>query len=215
MTAEKYVKMISKRVMCSGKKRKDIQKQLLSEIEERVSGGEKPEEVMAQMGSIGEIAESFNENISDGDKKIFKKRRLIKAVIVAAAVLTLILGTAYWILPKASDISSSEIFTEPDVRSVLMDTIDMLDAGDYQGLSDNAASEMKKYLQKHKMEEFKNSLCANWGDRKMMGEVYMQEVIQMNKHYATCQVNVTYENVSVVYTISFDRNLKIAGLYMK
>ena len=40
MTAEKYVKKILKNVHCSSAKKKDIQKQLLSDMEERTSQGE-------------------------------------------------------------------------------------------------------------------------------------------------------------------------------
>ena len=43
----------------------------------------------------------------------------------------------------------------------------------------------------------------------------MAEITQMNRHFAVCQVNVSYENVSVVYTITFDENMNVAGLYFK
>ena len=43
----------------------------------------------------------------------------------------------------------------------------------------------------------------------------MAETKQKGNLYAVTQTTVEYENATVTYTISFDRNLKVAGLYMK
>lgn len=215
MTAEEYVKKIVKKVMCNKQKKKDIQRQLLAEIEERVSGGEELESVIAQMGSITEIAESFNDNISNIEKKRYRNKKLIKVVIPMFIVLFLFLALLYWVLPKASEISSSKIFTESEVKDTLMDTIDLLDNGDYEELRNKATSKMAIALKKDLLDSFKKKLCDSWGERQIVGTIYTLETVQMGVHYATCQVNVAYENVNVTYTISFDKNMKIAGLYMK
>ena len=43
----------------------------------------------------------------------------------------------------------------------------------------------------------------------------MSEIRQRGQRYAVVQVAVMYENVEVTYTITFDENMKLAGLYMK
>ena len=43
----------------------------------------------------------------------------------------------------------------------------------------------------------------------------MVEIKQMGKRMVTSQVTVAYENLSATYTITLDRDLKLAGLYMK
>lgn len=43
----------------------------------------------------------------------------------------------------------------------------------------------------------------------------MQEVQQMGQSFAVCQTTVIYENVTVVYTITFDEEMNLAGLYMR
>ena len=43
----------------------------------------------------------------------------------------------------------------------------------------------------------------------------MSEIRQNGQRYVVVQVAVTYENVNVTYTITFDENMKLAGLYMK
>ena len=43
----------------------------------------------------------------------------------------------------------------------------------------------------------------------------MIEVAQSGKHFATCQAQVSYENIIITYTISFDENMKLSGLFMK
>ena len=44
---------------------------------------------------------------------------------------------------------------------------------------------------------------------------YATEVIQNGEHYAIAQVTVSYENVNVVYTLTYDADMKLAGLYMR
>ena len=60
MTAEKYVKQIVKKIACGSQKKRDIKRQLLAEVEDRRQEGENLTEIMAEMGSVQEIADSFN-----------------------------------------------------------------------------------------------------------------------------------------------------------
>ena len=46
-------------------------------------------------------------------------------------------------------------------------------------------------------------------------KVYMQGLKQKGKVMVVTQVDAVYENVSVVYTISFDEDLRLGGLYMR
>ena len=46
MTAETYVKQIVKKVKCDKKRKQDIEKQLLYEIEERIETGEKLQDIL-------------------------------------------------------------------------------------------------------------------------------------------------------------------------
>ena len=75
MNEEQYVNAVVKRIKCSGKRKKEIRKQLLADIQMRVGQGEKLEEILSQMGSVAEIANGFNENITQEEKKQYSRRR--------------------------------------------------------------------------------------------------------------------------------------------
>ncbi|MGN0341172.1 MAG: DUF3887 domain-containing protein [Roseburia sp.] len=215
MTAEKYVKQIVKKIACSSKKKKDIKKQLLAEMEDRSQAGESLTEIMAEMGNVQEIADSFNESISAEEKKRYKVQKILKIVITIILALVILGALLVWALPKQNDIKDSQVFTQDEVESTLLRTIDLLDQGDYDTLQSMGTHEMESTFNVYTMENAKSQISENWGTRTSIGNIYMAEITQMNRHFAVCQVNASYENVSVVYTITFDENMKIAGLYFR
>ena len=76
MDAEKYVKKIVRNLKCTGAKKKEIGDSLLSDIAARREQGEPMEQIMESMGSPEEIAEAFSQNLSDADRKAYKRRRI-------------------------------------------------------------------------------------------------------------------------------------------
>lgn len=215
MTAEKYVKQIVKKIACSSQKKQDIKKQLLAEMEDRRQAGENLTEIMAEMGSVQEIADSFNESISVEEKKRYKTQKILKIAIPVILAIVILGALLVWAFPKQSDIKDSQVFTQQEIENILLCTIDLLDQGDYAALKSMGTDEMESVFEVYTMENAKSQISENWGERTSIGSIYMAEVTQMNQHFAVCQVNASYENVSVVYTITFDENMKIAGLYFK
>ena len=43
----------------------------------------------------------------------------------------------------------------------------------------------------------------------------MAEINQRGQKFAIAQLNVSYENISVTYTLTFDDKMKLAGFYIK
>jgi len=70
-------------------------------------------------------------------------------------------------------------------------------------------------LNEEYMLEAKNMINDNWGELKKIGTLYAVEVAQNNVNYTVVQVNATYENLSIAYTITFDDELKLAGVYFR
>lgn len=215
MTAEKYAKQIVKKIMCSSMKKHDIKKQLLAEIGERRQAGEALSDIMTEMGTAQEIADSFNDSISEEEKKHYKIQKRLKMIIPILFVLVTLGFLLNWYIPKQNDIKDSKVFVQEEIESRLISTIDLLEQKNYDTLQSIATDQMKSVLCEATMENVKNEICENWGTRSAMGNIYEEEITQMNQHFAVCQVNVSYENVSVTYTISFDENMNIAGLYLK
>lgn len=215
MTPEKYVNSIVKRIQCSNKKKKDIKKQLSADVNLRIEQGENIENIINEMGSIKEIADSFNENMAEEEKKKSKRGKWIKISISVIFVMVLITCLIYWLLPKVKDVSDSKLFHEKKIDSAIKDIVEKFDNGDYEALREKSTSEMKSTFDKETIENAKRMISDHWGKRERIGKIYMEEISQGNMHYAVSQVIVTYENVSVTFTITFDKDMRIAGLYMK
>ena len=215
MNAETYVKNIINKITCGRKRKKDIKMQLLADIEERTSQGEDLRDIMSEMGSVKEVADGFNESIPEEEKKKYKRNQKLKVLLPIALVLGLLVMAALWILPRTKPLRESEFFSETEVETALIESIDLLDANDYPALKERASSQMEAVFTEETMQEAKAAISENFGKRTLVGTIYKQEVRQMGKIYAVCQVTVSYENTNVVYTISFDPDMKISGFYMK
>ena len=215
MDAKKYVNAIVKRIKCNGKKTKEIKKQLLMDVDMRMKQGEPLEEIISQMGTVKEIADSFNENISPEEQKRYVRNKVMKIVIAVIIVLFFLGLFVYWIFPKYYDIEQSKYFNKEQVEVAMKETIELLDAGDYTALWENVTPQMQNLLNVETMDDVKGVLSDAWGERKMFGAVYMVELMQANRHFVIGEITVTYENVSVTYRLTYDADMRLAGIYVR
>lgn len=92
----------------------------------------------------------------------------------------------------------------------------LIENRDYNTLADTyATEEMKQYLTDEYMDSARNAISEDWGEYQFTGTIYTQEIRENGVDYTVAQVVATYENVSVTYTITFDSEFMLAGLYMK
>ena len=227
MTAEKYVKQITKRIYCDKNRKIDIQKQLLSEINERILAGEKLQDIISEMGDVAEVANSFNESISISARGKGKKKAIIFTVIGLCLALGIVIALICFnrsvtrdekiasTPEKVGNYENNSNMERTEVETAINEIIDCLDKSDYSKLQSRADAQMAKVLNEKDMKAAKASISNNFGNRKNIESITYQDVIQNNNKYTVCQAYVDYENVSVIYTISFDTNKKLAGLYMK
>ena len=97
----------------------------------------------------------------------------------------------------------------------MKETIELLDAGDYIALQERVTPQMQTLLNAETMDAAKGVLSDDWGERKMFGAVYMVELIQGNRHSAIGEITVTYENVSATYRLTYDEDMRLAGIYIR
>ncbi len=213
MNAEKYVKEIVTKVKCTGAKRKEIGSQLLSDIAARREQGETLEEIMESMGQPQEIAEAFCQNLSDADKKAYRRSRIRKIIVDIVLMLIVVSILTWWMMPKPAvlgdDLSQEEI--EASVENV----ISLLNEDDFDGLQDIATEELKDKLTRETIDSVRQDISEDWGGMQSIGRVYAQGIKQKGDLIIVTQTDAIYENVSVVYTISFDENLRLGGLYIR
>lgn len=215
MEAEKYVSEIIKKIKCTGKKKQEIQKQLLADIALRREAGESLEQIMESMGTAEEIAEAFGQNLTEEDKKAYKRRKLILIITIIMLILLLLGAFVWWMLPKPADLGGNENYSQENVTAEVEKIVELLDQGDYAALQSFSIDEVQKVMNQETIDGVKDRICADWGERQSIGKVYMAGVEQKGKLLIVTQVDVIYENVSVVYTISFDEDMKLAGIYMR
>lgn len=215
MEAKKYVNAIARKIKCNGKKKKEIKKQLMMDIHMRMKQGERLEEIISQMGTVKEIADGFNENISLKEQRRYVRNKVLKIVVPIIAVLAFLILFVYWIFPKSIDIEQSKYFNKEQVEAAMKETIALLDTEDYIALQENAIPQMQSLLNTETRAEMRGTISDDWGERKQFGTVYMAELVQRNVHYAVGEVTVTYENVSVTYRLTYDKDMRLAGMYVR
>lgn len=215
MNANHYVNAAARKIKCGRAKKKEIKKQLLAEIGARLEQGETIEEIIEKMGNIQEIASEFNENISLEEQRKFKRNKALKIVLPILAAVVLFGMIIYWMLPKSRDVSQSAYFSEAQMEAAMKETVKLIDEEAYESLQGSAIPQMQAFLDKGEMEKLKAQMSADWGERQKFGTVYMSEVIQGNMHFVVGEITVIYENITVTYRLTYDKEMRLAGLYVR
>ena len=215
MNANQYVNAVIKKIKCNGRKKEEIKRQLLTDINMRMQQGEQLEEIISGMGSVQEIADGFNESISPTEQRKYRRNKALKIVITVAVVFVLLSALVYWMFPKGRDIEQSKYFDKAQVEAAMKETVTLLDEGASDDLQENAIPQMQKFLDETGIKKIKATMSEDWGERQQFGAVYLAEVVQGNQHLAVGEITVTYENISVIYRLTYDQDMKLAGLYVR
>ena len=136
-------------------------------------------------------------------------------VIVGVSVLVLLLLALYfwWLLPKKTD--SGMPFSREEITAKTVEVVELLNADDFETLKQMALEELHTALTRENIDRARAFVSDDWGEMRSLGTVYAQEVEQKGKHFTVTQVDAIYEKVNVVYTITFDDEGRLAGVYMR
>lgn len=127
MNQKTYIKTVGRQLNCSTSRKKEIQRQLESDIHAALEQGETMEEICQRMGSPIELAEEFNENLSEEEHKLAKRNKVRKTITVILIIfLALGLG-GFWLLPKSTPIEKSTVFEEEQLEIQTMEIISLLE----------------------------------------------------------------------------------------
>ena len=215
MNMNHYINKIVRKIKCSTARKKEIKKELLIDIELRQEQGESLESIISQMGSIKEVADSFNENISPKEKRSYVLKKMISIVAFAAFILLFAIMVLYKLVPKSVTIENSEYFDKQVVEDTVKETIIRLDDEKYSTLQENAIEQMQEFLNAEALGNAKAQVADEWGERQSFGAIYMTEIIQGKEHYAVAEIAVSYEYVTAVYRLTYDKDMKLAGIYIR
>lgn len=219
MTAKAYTRKVAGKLQCSPEVRKEMIRQLESDIASAVEQGQALDAILQEMGTPEEVAEEFNENLSEEKKSKARKRtkrnRIILIVAVVAVLLLAIAGFFYWMLPKTKPISESSIFSEQEVWTQSQQVLGLLDEDAYQELEQLMTDELKAALKDGGLAQAKEAACEDFGALEEYKNTYFVEMTQKGQHFAVAQIDASYENVRVIYTLTFDEDGKLCGIYMR
>lgn len=212
MTVKSYTKKVAKYLLCRPEMKKEMIMQIESDIASAVEQGKSLEEVLGEMGSPKELAEEFNENFEENEKETIRKKRHRKTIVTIAVcvimAIAVLIGIIYWMLPKSRDIEESTVFSEEEV-------ISYLDAGQYDELESYMIPEVKEALGDDGLRQAKESIGEDFGAFQCYKNTYVVEMNQKGQKFAVIQLDSSYENISVIYTLTFDSEMKLAGIYMR
>ena len=80
MNKESYVKAVAKRLTCSKARQAEFVRDLESDIAAALSAGETWEQVESRMGDPRQVAQEFNEDLSEAERAAGKKRKRTKTI---------------------------------------------------------------------------------------------------------------------------------------
>ena len=215
MNEKQYVDAVMGKITCSRRRKQEFQKQRLADIRLRLEEGEELKEIFSQMGTAKEVAAAFQETVPPEEQKRCVRTRITTITVCVVAGLLFLVAAVYWMLPKMQPIEESRYFDKEEVEAMMKTTIEQFDDEDWQTLQEQAIPEMQKFLTKEGIAEIKGTITEEWGERKEFGAVYLTELVQENISYVVGEITVTYEKVSVIYRLTYDREMKLAGFYVR
>ena len=144
--------------------------------------------------------------------------------ILAAALIT---GSAFAASPAvfaeeapaaAAQTETAQEQTPFDVQVVeqhVMATIERFEKDDVTGLQAEATSDLRPHLTAEQITGAKAEFAPKWGARGGVGKPLMTAGKEDGKWYVICELAVGYKATAVVYRLTYDRNMKLAGFFVK
>ena len=149
------------------------------------------------------------------------KIRMLSRFLAAA----LIAGSAFAAAPAAyaEDAPAAQEQTQQeqapfDVQAVeqhVMATVARFEKGDIDGLQAEATQDMRAQLTADQVNAAKAQFAPKWGARVSSGKMYMTAGQENGAWFAVCEIAVGYKETAVIYRVSYDANMNLAGIFIR
>lgn len=143
-------------------------------------------------------------------------RALAAALIVSGAYAASPVYAAETAAPAAAQ--TAEVQAPFDVQVVeqhVMATITRFEKDDITGLQAEATAELRPHLTAEQVTGAKAEFAPKWGPRGAVGKPLMTAGKEGDKWYVICELAVGYKATAVVYRLSYDENMKLAGFFVR
>lgn len=148
-------------------------------------------------------------------------RALAAALIVGGAYAASPVYAAETAAPAAGAPAAeqtAEVQAPFDVQVVeqhVMATITRFEKDDITGLQAEATAELRPHLTAEQVTGAKAEFAPKWGPRGAVGKPLMTAGKEGDKWYVICELAVGYKATAVVYRLTYDENMKLAGFFVR
>ena len=213
MNKERYMSVFKKSLGCNKEKKNLICEELDADIQEAMKNGESWSDIQERLGEPHVLANEFNENL--GVKNSSPKKKVW--IYIGIVVIGLLLAGFFYInslIPQVSNIGTSGYFQQSEVEKQSLDIVVNLSQRNYQAIHDISNQELQGALSQERLETAVNGL-GDIGEFEKIASQNYAEVTQKGEVNVVGELVALYDQRSVTYTISFDKDMKLSGLYMK
>ena len=210
MTEQQFLRQIKRLLHCKADKKREILRQLESDIASAKEGGKSWEEIRQEWGTPEQFVSEFNE-----DGRSIQKGKRILIGSVAVLVLFACVAAGVWFAHSheknsgqqlTKNVETQKIEKIPDVvREVITDFSD----GAYEKFIARCDAKMQAAFSKKNWEDAQKIASEN---EKLLS---VTQTTQAGQNLKVYQVAVDYGKRQIVYTISLDTENLIAGFYFK
>lgn len=136
------------------------------------------------------------------------KRSKLKILILFSICFIVLIG--------CSNSKLSEDFNEEEVKKKAEEVITMINNKDSEAILEISTVQMKNALTEEVLEEVYEAI-GEGGEFESIEDMSLagQEDKESKEEFAVVVVKAAYENKNFVYTISFTKQMKLAGLFYK
>lgn len=215
MTAKQYVEDVGSFLRCRQSKKKEIKKQLLSNINSAVEKGESLEEVLERMGLAWETAIQYNDSFSKAEKKAAKREKRLKNWGIILLIIMVIVGIVYSKLPKWRDINESSVFQREQLQTAAEEIISLYSGNEFEAVAECVNDDMEKVLNVSTLQYMKEQFSTDFGALTEIRSMSFDLAEYEGKQFALVRAGVSYENVSVSYVMIFDEKMKLSNFQIE
>nr|WP_314806911.1 DUF3887 domain-containing protein [uncultured Selenomonas sp.] len=143
-------------------------------------------------------------------------RALAAALIVGGAYAASPVYAAETAAPAAEQSAEEQApFDVQVVEQHVMATITRFEKDDITGLQAEATAELRPHLTAEQVTGAKAEFAPKWGPRGAVGKPLMTAGKEGDKWYVICELAVGYKATAVVYRLTYDENMKLAGFFVR
>lgn len=217
MEKQKYIKEIEKNLLCKNDKKVELCRELQSDIEAAIENGEPWEAVEKRLGAPKELAAELNESLPPKERTKQKKSPL-KMTAILLTIAVIIIAAAVFIyskLPIAKEIGSGNSFDKDAVSAQAETIIKLAGEEKWDELLEDYSDEILQTAEIKDALIAAKEVLAPWGAYQKITSEYMCAVKQGNTTMAVTQTTALFEDKSIIFTLTFNTDMKLVGIYMK